>query len=95
MAHECKIAGHFGYYKMLTRLKNFFWKHKSRDVKKYVQGCLTCQQKKDNREKKLGDPTALEIRDRRWGFLATDFIVALPKTKNGYDCITTWVDRLS
>ena len=95
MGHDSKIAGHFGYYKTLSRLKNFYWKHKSRDVKNYVQGCQTCQQKKDSREKKLGDPTSLEIPDRRWGSIATDFIVSLPKTKNGYDSITTWVDRLS
>ena len=29
------------------------------------------------------------------GSLATDFIVHLPKTKDGYDAITTWVDRLT
>ena len=95
MAHDCKIAGHFGFYKTLTILKNFYWKHKSRDIKNYVQGCLACQQKKDSREKKLVDPTSLEVPDRRWGSIATDFIVSLPKTQNGYDCITTWVDRLS
>ena len=95
MAHDCKIAGHFGYYKTLSRLKSFYWKHKARDVRNYVQGCLTCQQKKDSREKKLGDPTSLEVPNRRWGSVATDFIVSLPKTRSGYNCITTWVDRLS
>lgn len=95
MAHDCKVAGHFAVYKTLARLKNFYWRNKAKDVKSYVQGCLTCQQKKDSREKKLGDPNSLEIPDRRWGSIATDFIVALPKTKNGYNCITTWVDRLS
>ena len=79
MAHDCKVSGHFGFYKTLSRLKNFYWKSKSKDVKSYVQGCLTCQQKKDSREKKLGDPMSLEIPDRRWGSIATDFIVSLPQ----------------
>ena len=95
LAHDSKISGHFGFYKTLSRLKNFHWKHKSRDVKQYVQGCIVCQQKKDHQGKKFGDPTSLEAPERRWGSVATDFIVSLPKTKNGYDSITTWVDRLT
>ena len=59
----------------LARSKNFYWRSKDKDVKSYVKGCLTCQQKKDSREKKLGDATSLEIPDRRWGSIATDFIV--------------------
>ena len=51
MAHDCKVAGHFGYFKTLSRLNKFYWKHKSRDVKRYVQGCLTCQQKKIIKER--------------------------------------------
>ena len=33
--------------------------------------------------------------ERRWGSLATDFIVSLPESKDGYDAVTTWVDRLT
>ena len=95
LAHDAKTSGHFGYLKTLSRLKNFHWKHKGRDVKKYVEGCITCQQKKDYAGRKLTDPTSLEVPERRWGSLATDFIVKLPKTKNGFDSITTYVDRLS
>ena len=95
LAHDAKTAGHFGYLKTLSRLKNYHWKHKARDVKQYIQGCMVCQQKKDYLGKKLTDPTSLEVSERRWGSLATDFIVKLPKTKNGFDSITTYVDRLS
>ena len=69
--------------------------YESRDVKNYVQGCIVCQQKKDCIGKKLTDPLSLEVPDRRWGSISSDFIVKLPKTKNGFDCITTYVDRLS
>ena len=95
LAHDSKTSGHFGYLKTLLRLKNFHWKHKSRDVKNYVQGCIVRQQKKDYLGRKLTDPMSLEVPTRRWGSVATDFIVKLPKTKNGYDSITTYVDRLS
>ena len=51
--------------------------------------------KKDYSGKKLNDPTSLEIPERRWRSIACDFIVKLPKTRNGFDCITTYIDRLS
>ena len=43
----------------------------------------------------MTEPTSLEVLERRWGSIASDFSVKLPKTKNGYDSITTYVDRLS
>ena len=95
MAHDSKISGHFKFAKTMARLDNFHWRHKARDVKKYIDGCIVCQQYKDSNQKKLSEPVSLEMPERRWGSLATDFIVHLPKTKNGYDSITTWVDRLS
>lgn len=95
MAHDSRVGGHFKFAKTMSRLINFHWRHKSRDVKKYVAGCLTCQQYKDTNQRKLNDPMSLEMPERRWGSLATDFIVQLPKTKDGYDAITTWVDRLT
>lgn len=94
-AHDSPIAGHFGLAKTLGRLERYHWRHKARDVKQYVEGCQKCQQKKDSRAKKLGEPTPLDVPTRRWGSVSTDFIVKLPTTKNGFDCITTWVDRLS
>jgi hypothetical protein len=56
---------------------------------------MKCQQFKDSQQKNLTVPTPLEVPIRRWGSNATDFIMHLPKTKNGYDSITTGVDRLS
>ena len=96
LAHDCKIAGHFAFAKTLRRLEAYHWKNRTRDVKKYVSGCLICQQQKDTvQKKKLTEPIPLDVFSRRWGSLATDFIVSLPKTTRGFDAIATWVDRLS
>ena len=95
LAHDSKISGHFKFLKTLSRLEKFHWRHKTRDVRKYVDGCMKCQQYRDSNQKKLTDPMSLEVPERRWGSLATDFIVSLPKTKDGYDAIITWVDRLT
>ena len=56
---------------------------------------MRCQQFKDSNQKKLIDPASLELPERRWGSFATDFIVRLPKSKGGFDAITTWVDLLT
>ncbi len=88
IAHDATTRGHFGFSKRLLRLEKYHWKHKTRDVKEYVTGCLVCQQKKDHGGKKLTEPSSLEKPERRWGSLATDFIVGLAKKKNGFVCIT-------
>ena len=95
MAHDSKISGSFALGKTLSRLKRYHWRHKVRDVRNYIRGCIRCQQYKDSTQKKFSEPASLEMPERRWGSLGTDFIVGLPVTKNGFDAITTWVDRLT
>lgn len=75
----------------MLRFDTFHWRHKSRDVKEYVQGCLECQKNQYHGTKKMADPTPLQVPKRRWGSVATDFIVSLPKKKNGYDAINAFV----
>ena len=42
-----KIAGHFGIYMTVERLKhNYHWHRMEEDVKDYVRACDTCQQDK-------------------------------------------------
>ena len=95
LAHDAKCGGHFGFAKTLGRLKPFCWKKKSKDVKLYVKGCDVCQRNKTSTQAPLSNPQILQTPSRRWGSVSTDFIVQLPRTKSGYDAITTWVDRLS
>lgn len=95
LAHDSTIGGHFRFAKTISRLAKYHWRHKSRDVNNYIQGCLQCQQKHYHGTKKLTEPIPLEIPKRIWGSVATDFIVRLPKTDTGYDSITTFVERLS
>lgn len=68
IAHDSDISRRFGYFKTLSRLKNVYWKHKSRDVKKCVQGCIICQQKKDHQGKKFSDPTSLVSMELQLGW---------------------------
>lgn len=94
LAHDSKLGGHFGFAKSLARVQRFQWKIKTKDVRQYCEGCITGQQQREMNTKNLGDPVSLNAPTRRWGCIATDFIVGLPLTKQGFDAITTWVDRL-
>lgn len=95
LAHDISSSGHFGYLKTLARLSSFHWKNKTQDVQAYCAGCITCQQYKDNRVKPYGDPQPIPFPERRWGSLAMDFITHLPPTAQGFNAITTIVDRFS
>ena len=95
LAHDSKLGGHFGFAKTLARVQRFHWKGRTKDVRQYCEGCITCQQQGEMNTEKLGDPVSHNVPTRRWGCIATDFIVGLPLTKQGFDAITTWVDRLS
>ncbi len=88
-AHDLRIGGHFGLATTLSRLDGFHWRHKVRDTKRYVQGCVSCMQNKDSRQKTFGIPNPLEIPDIIWGSLATDVFTQFPMSKEGFDCITT------
>ena len=95
LEHDSKICGHFKFAKTLSILSNFYWRHKSRDVRKYVEGFVGFKQFKDSNQKKLTDPDTLEQPERRWSSLGTEFILSLLMSKCRFDLITTWVDRLT
>lgn len=95
MAHDSPTSGHFAVSKTLQRLSNLFWKKKTKDMHKYVRGCLACQQAKIFNQKPTTAPMVLEPPSRRYGSISMDFVLSLPVLKNGNDTILTFVDRFS
>lgn len=81
LAQDESPSGIFGLRKTLTRIEKFHWQYESMEVKRYCDGCLTCQKNRDSRSERLGEPTLLNIPTRRWGWIATDFIIHLLKKK--------------
>lgn len=72
----------------------FYWKGMHKDVKEFVQQCLTCQQAKSGTmlPSRLLQP--LPIPMQIWEDLAMDFIIGLPPS-NGFTVILVVIDRLS
>ena len=50
---------------------------------------MKCQQFEDDNQEKLTDSESLELPERRWGLILTDFIVNLPNSRDWFDAITT------
>ena len=80
---------------MLELLKRtYWWPGLKEDIKKYVQGCLKCQQNKVQHQRKAGKLHPLEISKGPWQEISIDMIGPLPSS-NGMDTILVIVDRFT
>ena len=93
--HDAKVAGHFGQYKTLEKVRsNFFWAKMEDEVRDYVRSCDTCQRDKASRHAKYGLLHPTEIPHRPWQDISMDFITGLPESQ-GFDKIWVIVDLLT
>jgi len=93
--HDSKIAGHFGTYKTIGRVRaNFYWPKMDESITEYVRSCDVCQRNKVIRHKKYGLLEPLEVPMKPWTAISMDCIVGLPKS-DGYTKIWVIVDRFS
>ena len=93
--HDSWIAGHFGLYKTLERLKHkYHWHWIEKDVKDYIRACYTCQRDKPSHHRRYKQLEPLEVPYRPWSSISMDWIVDLPES-NGYTQIWVIVDRFT
>ena len=92
--HESPTTSHPGYFKTLALLKeHFWWPGMTIMLKKFIEGCATCQQMKPNTH-----PTAAPLMPITshaqcpFQQITMDFIMDLP-ISNGYDSIFIVVDQ--
>src|SRR5687768_8620244 len=64
-------------------------------LKAYISSCDACQRNKTSNQQPAGLLQPLPIPTTKWDQISMDFIVQLPKTRNGLDAIVVFVDRLS
>jgi len=86
---------HLGQHRMLKLIKRtYWWPGLKEDIKKYVQGCLKCQQNKVQYQRRAGELHPLEIPKEPWQEISIDIIRPLPSS-NGMDAILVIVDQFT
>ncbi|WVZ17267.1 hypothetical protein V8G54_010249 [Vigna mungo] len=93
--HSTPMAGHTGISRTLSKLMaNFYWHTIRRDVKAFVEQCVTCQQTKLPTHSQPGLLQPIAPPSHCWEDLSLDFIIDLPPYK-GFTTILVVVDRFS
>lgn len=94
--HDSPTAGHLGKDKTVAQVKRrFYWTNMDKEIVDYVSSCDCCQKNKPSQKKKMGLLQPLPIPLRPWQQVSMDLITQLPKSKNGYDAIVVFVDKLT
>lgn len=98
--HDISTAGHPGRWKTLELItRNYWWPGMSIDVKKYVQGCDTCQRNKTSHQPPFGLLQPNEVPGGPWEIITCDLITQLPESQdlagNPRTAIIVVVDRLT
>jgi hypothetical protein len=93
--HDIALGGHFGFLVTYRRLKaTFSWPGMKKQVKEFVQSCVTCQQAKPDRAKYPSLLLPLPVPTHAWHTVSLDFITGLPQS-NRYNYILLVVDKFS
>jgi len=74
--------------------RNFWWPGVTKEVKRYVEGCNTCQCNKNHTEQPAGKLMPNSIPEKPWTHILADFITKLPLAQR-YDSILVVVDWLT
>jgi len=93
--HDPADVRHLGQHRMQELIKRtYWWPGLKEDVKKYVQGCVNCQQNKVQHQRKAGELHPLKIPEGLWQDISINMIGPLPSS-NGMDAIVVIVDRFT
>jgi len=65
-----------------------------KEVKRYIEGCDSCQRNKNHTEQPVGKLMPNSIPEKPWTHILADFITKLPLAQ-GYNSILVVVDRLT
>lgn len=92
---ELHQKGHVGRDRMLHLVaSSYFWPALRRDVERFVERCVVCQQSKGHATN-TGLYMPLPVPTQPWTDINMDFVVGLPRTQRGFDSIFVVVNRFS
>lgn len=92
---ELHQEGHVGRDRTLHLVSSsYFWPSLRRDVERFVERCIVCQQSKGHTTN-AGLYLPLPVPTQPCTDITMDFVVGLPRTQRGFDSILVVVDRFS
>ena len=93
--HDSIAAGHLGRYKTQELITwNYWWPYIQSDIRKYVDGCETCQRSKMHRQKPKAPLNPNEVPLGPWEHISVDLIGELSESQS-FNTILVIVDRFS
>jgi hypothetical protein len=95
-AHDTPTGGHFGANRMYLRMTaRYFWNQMWCNAQCYAAGCDLCHRTNHRSGKPMGLLQPLHVVEGRWQRIGIDFKTNLPVSRNGHDCIVTFVDHMT
>lgn len=92
---ELHSEGHVGRDRTIQLVADaYFWPSLHRDVARYIERCVVCQQAKGHASNS-GLYMLLPIPTQPWSDISMDFVLGLPRTQRGHDSIFVVVDSFS
>jgi len=89
------VEGHGGQWKTVELVtRNFWWPGVTKEVKRYMEECDSCQRNKNCIEQLAGKLMPNSIPEKPWTHILADFITKLPLAQR-YDAILVVVDQLT
>jgi len=90
--YDTPVGGHGGQWKIVELVtRNFWWLGVTKEVKRYVEGCDSCQRNKNRVAVLAGKLMPNEAPEKPWTHITADFITKLPLAQ-GYDAILVVCD---
>ena len=89
------VEGHRGQQKTVELvIRNFWWPEITKEIKRYVEGCNSCQRNKNYIKQLAGKLISNLISNKPQIYISADFITKLPLAQD-YDSIRVVVDQLT
>jgi len=93
--HDTPVGGHGGQWKTVELVtRNFWWPGVTKEIKRYVEGCDSCQRNKNQAAAPAGKLMPNKAPEKPWTHITADFVTKLPLAQ-GYDVILVVCDRLT
>lgn len=89
------MSVYFAFTKILSRPANYYWRHKTPEVRNFLEGYLRFRKPREWNQKIIQVLKSIGMPDMMCKSMTTGFVVHLPRDRNGKDEVKIRFDLLS